>query len=497
MEDPLELPEQAEQAEEVLRITVNIGNASDEIVVHADDEPIQLAREFAVKHNLNLDKCTKLAAHIENCIESLIEEETETKTPQKSIQQPESSTQSIRNIGEELYKKGIAQKSKLVSLMQQEKLKEMAKESLELTFRPVIHHYSPKPNLNVSSNSKEPKKHRPSLRSEDQDCTFKPKVNSRSEKLINSKSQKNIKPKHEELYDQAKILEIKKKQLEEYYLSKPKENPITIDHAREVADRLIQFGKTVDFKIEQLKKYEEENMKDPVSGRPFFSPKTCKMPETPRKLNIAGKNKLYKQKFDLENQTPRGSLTNNRSQKLIQKTKHHRWIEIFKLLNPSENDRIRSDLVDKDKIDPDLYKILSPFLEELAEIPDGLSFNDFCVAMENLMTILSQDEKSKLLNTSKKRKQSPQPYTFQPAINSSPGHSREGSIYERCYDMTQNRQEKISKARETRIQLETKNCTFKPKTTPYKATRSITKKYYEMHHELSHPCIGLCNGAHI
>lgn len=154
-------------------------------------------------------------------------------------------------------------------------------------------------------------------------------------------------------------------------------------------------------------------------------------------------------------------------------------------------------MIDNNKIEPEIFKILSPFLEELSEIPDGLSFNDFCVAMDNLMSILSQDEKSKILNTHKKRKESYQNFSFKPVINESPNHSREGSIYDRCLNITQSKNDKIRKAKEEKMTQESNKCTFKPNTTPYKAEKSITKKYYQLHHDSSHPCIGLCSENHI
>lgn len=204
MEDPFEL---SESEEEILRITVNIGGISAEIVVHADDEPLELAKQFAIEHDLSSEKLQKLAAHIENCIKSLVDEETQSKTDRKSMQ---SSTQSVRNKGEELYKKGMEYKSKRVSQIQQEKIKEMAKEAEELTFHPNITSYTPRSNLN---SAKDPIKRTSPPRPEEQNCTFKPKLNSRTEKLASAKSHKNI-PIHEVLYSQAKIIELKKKQLE-------------------------------------------------------------------------------------------------------------------------------------------------------------------------------------------------------------------------------------------------------------------------------------------
>jgi hypothetical protein len=187
---------------------------TDDLTVHENDEPEEIAEKFCAKHSLPRATKLILIKHIEDNLDAFIEEEVSTtnissllNTQPKLFNAPETHkrSSSAKNYGEVLYNKGILMKQKVKHMIQLQKQNLLEKEMQETTFTPKIHQYNKK-NRNVSF---EYQKRQNSKNLEDQNLTFKPKIN----KIKRKEGQPQIKTdKCIELYKKAKEIKEKKEE---------------------------------------------------------------------------------------------------------------------------------------------------------------------------------------------------------------------------------------------------------------------------------------------
>ena len=82
----------------------------------------------------------------------------------------------------------------------------------------------------------------------------------------------------------------------------------------------------------------------------------------------------------------------------LNKVKLHRFACLFKLLNPNTRSRVLYSRAIKSRIDIKLEQILLPIFENLAKIPLGITYREFCCKLDILMKYLNDEDKYFLLS---------------------------------------------------------------------------------------------------
>ena len=96
-------------------------------------------------------------------------------------------------------------------------------------------------------------------------------------------------------------------------------------------------------------------------------------------------------------------LSNEQTDKILNRIKTIRFYQIFEILNPNEDQKIDKNTVLKAKLSKNLEKILTPFLNELKKLSHGLSIDQFCKVMELYSKELTPEERTALLQIGKRR----------------------------------------------------------------------------------------------
>ena len=232
--------------------------------------------------------------------------------------------------------------------------------------------------------------------------------------------------------------------------------------AKHLANRLIGYLKVKEKKIDLIKKSDDKKFEK------FFTPKIIKIRpssvKTPekRKLNYDFIKRDWKKILKIQDPNEKKS---NRSSVIVDKKKKKRMGEIFTMLNPI-NDKVHIRFINFARIPGDLLKILNPLLEELAEVDDGLEFLDFVGAMENLMKMLSVDEKSVILDTKKKCCEIGYVNVFKPSLSTS-SIKVSGSMLDRNRAFIETKDKYIAEGQKAKILADLSLCTFSPKTSKF------------------------------
>ena len=87
-------------------------------------------------------------------------------------------------------------------------------------------------------------------------------------------------------------------------------------------------------------------------------------------------NNLEKKKIFLE-----------RSMEIIMKMKFERYKEIFNLLDSDHDGLISSNKIKLSTLDQDLLEAMTPLLEDLQESNETMSFKQFCLKVDKLLSI--------------------------------------------------------------------------------------------------------------
>ena len=94
-------------------------------------------------------------------------------------------------------------------------------------------------------------------------------------------------------------------------------------------------------------------------------------------------------------------LSNEQTDKIIDRIKAIRFMQLFQILNPNERQQIDRESVRKICIPKIVEGILGPFLEELRNIQHGLNLEQFCNVMELYIKELTPEERTALLEIGK------------------------------------------------------------------------------------------------
>lgn len=221
---------------EILIMTIDMANMGKaKLVVHDEDEPEQLAHEFAKKFKLDQKFEKRLSAQILKQIAKLVEDNTkvpivvgkatETVKPlYKRIQSMNDLKKTTNeNFGEMLYSRGLQFKEDIESEIQRKRIETRDIDQKHLTFKPKINqsHLGTRKNsgnLEESFLTKEKERllkleHEKAVKytQELKECTFRPELNKNSQ--IITKSRPNSADKFKILHDEAEDLRKKKQDL--------------------------------------------------------------------------------------------------------------------------------------------------------------------------------------------------------------------------------------------------------------------------------------------
>ena len=245
-----------------------------------------------------------------------------------------------------------------------------------------------------------------------------------------------------------------------------KSKTITLADAKKVSDRLIAYSKIYEKNKDNAREEIEKkhaNLFSPQIGRPPIV-HTQEKPKTSYSFS-----KKYWEQFIKYHD---GKLTNSKSQKIFQTSKHRRFRQIFDMLNPKD-DIINIKYIKIEAIPSNLLELIAPLLEELSEFPEGLSYENFSKAMENLVSILSVDERTKLLNTTRNFSTQNSSFTFKPLLNPTNPHIQ-GTLVERAHRLLAQKRQKLQQASLEKTQHDLSECTFSPQTTRYKRPQALS-----------------------
>lgn len=149
--------------------------------------------------------------------------------------------------------------------------------------------------------------------------------------------------------------------------------------------------------------------------------------------------------------------TNSKSERILQRVKVQRFLYLFKALNPNQENQIIGKNIAYTSLEPQLQELMKPFLEELVELDEPLNFEEFYDSMENLLKLLTPQEKAVFLGR-KKQKETPPAKSTNKALP-----SPRNNIYERHLEKQRQKQLKVETQVKLNEEKELKDCTFKPK----------------------------------
>lgn len=108
--------------------------------------------------------------------------------------------------------------------------------------------------------------------------------------------------------------------------------------------------------------------------------------------------------FRSSSQERKVKLSNEQTDRIINRIKTIRFVQLFENLNPNENQEINAKTIECPKLSKIIIKILKPFLDELKSLSYGLTLEQFCKVMELYLRDLTPEERSTLLQIGKKKK---------------------------------------------------------------------------------------------
>ena len=212
----------------------------------------------------------------------------------------------------------------------------------------------------------------------------------------------------------------------------------------------------------QNRRKELNQLVDPVTGQDFFKPIVGRPPKYQRDLPIS--EYLYKMREKKSVEEPKLSqldlVGKHRSEEILIKRKKSRYLEIFNLINSFDCEKIYSDVINLDRLDPEIIRIILPLIQELEETGERLDFDEFYDSMENLCKFLTPEEKYTLLKEKIK---------IEPKFEENKrGNASTGRIYSRNLKYKEDTQAKLVAERIKKSDDELKECTFHPKIKNYK-----------------------------
>ena len=359
------------QGREILVISIDIGTGKpEEITLREHDTPQSVALEFCRKHNLNPDAekvlvdVIKEHLHAKPIVEvSMMVEQVGKKRGESQKAESTKSKNDTRddirskpdknftdhskisrfsqrpNCGERLYNEGLVQREKY-----EKKLTEMReqidKEKMkEITFKPSISPERQMPRLQLLGPDSGLKK--PIDR-----CEALYKLSQKSSTTANSPNK-------------------------------------FMSNSPSMSQKILNSRKNLQLYLEQR----EQAKNNPVRAR------------SPNLLTKDRSRKNYRS----QSQDRKVKLSNEQTDKIINRIKTIRFVQLFETLNPNTKQEINKFTLEGIRLSKGVYRILDPFLEELKKLKHGLNLDQFCRVMDLYIRELTPEDRSIILQTGKKR----------------------------------------------------------------------------------------------
>ena len=466
------------KGQEILVMTVNItDNSKDKIIVHEFDQPESLAKDFILKHGLNPRLISPLTNEILLNISDLLRPSPYHKNSIKELpSRPESSElSSTSNYGERLYTKGLKKLEKTEYLKQALKSRLDEESSKELTFKPKINPVSEIIAQRMANRSHDSIRRKESAIARFQNeksaeelnaCTFAPKINPHSSKILQSK-QRSGSNRFVELYEDFYKRKIKQEHMEKLVEFPFRPEILQMENVSSSGERLY-FKKPA-----EESKNSQNDLCDPKTGQEFFVPKVNEA-RYPRYREVPIGEHLYRQRRDYtENPEPVNSNptfeAKARTETLIRTAKKRRYRELFDQLNPDESDIISFKRINSKFVEPVPFKLMQPLLDELREEEETLDFEQFSNSMDNLLKILSPDERDVFLIWKRNKEEGSQVSLNRKSLSS----YQASGVYNRQIEKRLGAQARLELEREKKVRNELNGCTFHPQTTLYRNNKRI------------------------
>ena len=261
---------------EILNINVEIGSGKhDRVIVHEFDDPIILAKEFAMRHNLSQKLEIALTRNITDLLKDLAKEQMQLSNAFSSKSEIENL--SFNNYGEKLYSKGLKHKEQIEVNKQLLKMKIEKEISESTSFKPIINERSRKIARNIQTRSTTDLRMQ-TPQDNTMQYTFTPTINEKSLKIAGNNANR-IQELYEEAKQRRKRIENMNKEARETEFSFKPDIGFKGKHSNpeELINRLVNSKSTYYQSLEELRK-KLEITKDPETGQELFKPnigKTC------------------------------------------------------------------------------------------------------------------------------------------------------------------------------------------------------------------------------
>lgn len=212
---------------------------------------------------------------------------------------------------------------------------------------------------------------------------------------------------HDYLYLEAKIIDEKKqresnKKMKEVCPFKP-------HIPQSVRNLLKNRNETTSEFIARMAKTKKDNQeikiitnnphaRDQKTGQILFKPAITRGPKNKNKREVSVNldsyydKKLLKNKDEIQsneicNNLEKKKIFLERSMEIIMKMKFERYKEIFNLLDSDHDGLISSNKIKLSTLDQDLLEAMTPLLEDLQESNETMSFKQFCLKVDKLLSV--------------------------------------------------------------------------------------------------------------
>ena len=140
----------------------------------------------------------------------------------------------------------------------------------------------------------------------------------------------------------------------------------------------------------KFKNYEQNN-KDSFRPKVSRGPKSLNQRDITTNLKGYYDKRITKEKNDLqkikkEEENEKKNIYNQKSKDIIMKIKHKKYKEIFNLLDLNQEGFISNNNIQLTNIDETILKDISPILEELNQSKKKMSFKEFCIKIDKIIT---------------------------------------------------------------------------------------------------------------
>ena len=213
----------------------------------------------------------------------------------------------------------------------------------------------------------------------------------------------------------------------------------------------------------QSRRKELNQLVDPLTGQEFFKPKVGRPPRESRESRELREMRESREVIKPAYSNQLDLASKSRNEELLIKKKRARYQEIFNSLNPCNVEKIYSDVITTQFLDPEVTRILVPLLQELEETGEKLDFEEFFDSIENLCKYLTPEERYTLI---KDRAKNETKFDVKPRASSSTG-----KMYSRSVKFKEEVNNKLIAERIKKSDQELQECTFHPKIKKYKRVK--------------------------